>query len=509
MRFLRQAMLGVLLAALSLGALGWAGSAVWRAVAVAMGDDAPAQPRRETVVAVRAITLSPGSATPEIEAFGVLRSTRTLDLRAAVAGPVLQLAAPFRDGVPVRAGQVLVRIDPAEAEAALATARSDLADAEAAERDAARSLALARDDLAVTQEQADLREGALARQRDLEDRGVGSAAAVETAALAAAQARQAVVGRRQALAQAEAQVDQSATAVARARIALSEAERRLADTTLRAPFDGVLSGVAVVVGARVAPNELLAQVVDPAALEVAFRLSTAQFARLGSGGTALDDRPVRVTLDPGTAGAQSSASQVRISPVVAEGQTGRELFARLDDPAGFRPGDIVTVTVAEPPLTDVATLPAAAVAADGGVLVIGPDLRLVEDRVDVVRRQGNTVLARAPHLTGARIVAARTPALGAGVRVTVPGDDGARADGGDTPRADGGDDTPRADMRPVSADPDGLTIPLGDDRRAALLRQIDLDPAIAPADRERMRAALQGDRVPAALVRRIEDGRGG
>lgn len=488
MLFLRQAMLGVLLAALSVGALGWAGSAVWRAVSVAMGDEAPNQPRREIPVAVRVVTVTPGAAQPMIEAFGVVRGTRTLDLRAAVAGQVLGLADPFDNGTSVQAGQVLVRIDPAEAEAALATARTDLADAEAAARDAARNLELARDDLAVTQEQADLRAGALSRQMDLESRGVGSASAVETAALAAAQARQAVVGRRQALAQAEAQLDQSATAVDRARIARTEAERRLADTTLRAPFDGILSDVAVVPGARVAPNDPLAQVVDPSALEVAFRLSTAQFARIGADADGLVDRLVTVALDPGTAGARSTASRLRISPVVAEGQTGREMFARIDTPAGLRPGDIVTVTIAEPPLADVAELPAASVTADGGVLVIGADMRLAEARVDVVRRQGNAVLVRAPDLAGARIVASRTPAVGAGLRVEVIGDD---------------------DPRPVSATPDGVMVTLGDDRRAELILLLDADPTLDVAERDRLRAALQADRVPAALVRRIEDGRGG
>lgn len=490
MLFLRQAMLGVLLAALSLGALGWAGSAVWRAVNVAMGDAAPDRPRREIAVAVRAVTVTPGPAEPVIEAFGVLRGTRTLDLRAAAGGNVVDLSDPFRDGVAVQAGAVLVRIDPAEAAAALATARTDLADAEAADRDARRNVDLAREDLAVTQEQADLRADALMRQRDLDSRGVGSAAAVETAALAAAQARQAVVGRRQALAQAEAALDKAVTAAARARIALSEAERRLADTTLRAPFDGVLSGVVVTTGARVASGELLAQVVDPTALEVAFRLSTAQFARLVAADGDVTDRPVTVTLDPGSGGARSTASDLRVSPVVAEGQTGRELFARLDRAAGFRPGDIVTVTLAEPPLADVATLPAAAVDADGAVLVIGPDNRLAAARVEILRRQGNTVLVRADDLAGRRIVADRTPALGAGILVEVAG---------------------TAEPRPVSSVPDGggVMLELTETRRVALLQRLDADPTLTAVDRDRMRAALQADQVPATLVRRIEDGRGG
>lgn len=488
MLFLRQAMLGVFLAALSVGALGWAGNAVWRAVSVTMADDAPDRPRREPVVSVRAVTVTPGPVAPVIHAFGEVRSTRTVRLRAAAGGDVVALSDPFRDGVAVRAGQVLVRLDPAEAAAAHATARADLADAEAADRDARHTVELAREDLAVTREQAALRADALARQRDLDDRGVGSAAAVETAALAAAQARQAVVGRRRALAEAEAARDLAVTAVERARIALSEAARRLADTTLHAPFDGVLSDVAATVGARVSAGDPLAQVVDPDALEVAFRLSTTQFSRLTGAGGALADRPVTVTLDPGTDGAQSPASGLRVSPVVAEGQTGRALFARLEAPDGFRPGDIVTVTVTEPILRDVARLPAGAMDANGDVLVIGPDDRLREDRVTILRRQDNTVLVRAPDLAGLRVVADRGPALGAGIKVEVTG---------------------RADPQPVSAAADGVMLSLGDDRRAALIARLEADPTLSAPERARLRAALQGDRVPAALVRRIESGRGG
>jgi hypothetical protein len=38
---------------------------------------------------------------------------------------------------------------------------------------------------------------------------------------------------------------------------------------------------------------------------------------------------------------------------------------------------------------------------------------------------------------------------------------------------------------------------------------VEADTTLSSADRDRMRAALQADRVPATLVRRIEDGRGG
>jgi hypothetical protein len=78
-----------------------------------------------------------------------------------------------------------------------------------------RALELAVEDVAAARRQAELRARALARQADLLDRGVGSAAAVEDAELAAATAEQAVLSRRQAEAQAEARATDAETALER------------------------------------------------------------------------------------------------------------------------------------------------------------------------------------------------------------------------------------------------------------------------------------------------------
>jgi multidrug efflux pump subunit AcrA (membrane-fusion protein) len=75
-----------------------------------------------------------------LSAFGEVRARRSLDLRAPVGGQVLELAQGFEDGAEVAEGQLLLRIDPADAEAALALAQSDTARAEAELRDAERAL---------------------------------------------------------------------------------------------------------------------------------------------------------------------------------------------------------------------------------------------------------------------------------------------------------------------------------------------------------------------------------
>ena len=110
-------------------------------------------------------------------------------------------------GLDLRIDADLVRLDPADAQAARDRAHNDLLDAQAEERDAERALLLARDELKAAQDQADLRDRALKRQQDLQDRGVGTAATVETTELAAAAARQSVLARRLAVAQAEAGAD--------------------------------------------------------------------------------------------------------------------------------------------------------------------------------------------------------------------------------------------------------------------------------------------------------------
>jgi multidrug efflux pump subunit AcrA (membrane-fusion protein) len=355
--------------------------------------------------------------TPTLTAFGRIESRRTLEIRAQAGGVITELAPGFVEGGTVAAGQVLARIDPADAEAALARSKTDLADARAEEREAARALDLARDDLAARQEQAEIQTRALARQRDLEARGVGTLTAIEAAEYNLVQARQAVLGGRQALALAEARIDQAATAAARSGLALSEAERRLAETRVTAGFSGTLSEVSVVAGRLVSANEQLALLVDGRALDVAFRVSNAQYAQLIDATGALRPAPVTVTLESGAARITATGHIAREAAALAEGESGRMIFAALDDAPAMKPGDFVTVTVKEPPLDNVARLPASALGPDGAVLVLGADDRLERVPVTLLRRQGNDVLVRAVDVAGREIVTERSPALGAGLKV--------------------------------------------------------------------------------------------
>lgn len=483
MRFLRQSMIGLFLAAVTLGLLVWAVQLVGGALRERMADEAKAPPARERVFAVNVVMAEPGIETPVLETFGEVQSRRTLELRAAVSGRVIELADRFEDGGAVERGDVLVRLDPLDAQAAVDRIKSDVADAEAETREAARAVELARDELAAAEEQATLREKAFTRQVDLAERGVGTTTASETAELAASSARQAVLARRQALTQAEARVDQAKTRLARARIALAEGERRLADTVLTAPFDGTLSATNVVEGGLVSVNERLAELIDPNDLEVSFRVSTAQYARLIDPQGALIRAEMTATLDVAGVDLQAEGRIARASAAAGEGQTGRLIFASLSHAPGFKPGDFVTVRVQEPQIADVIRLPASAVDAQGRVLVLGEGDRLEAADVTVLRRQGDEVLVRGD-VAGREIVESRSPLLGAGIAVKPL----------------------RGDREPPQA-PEMLE--LSEERRARLVAFVEGNKRMPEEAKARVLARLAEREVPAAMVERIESRMGG
>ncbi len=483
MRFLRRGLVGVFLLGLTLALFALAGRTVMDAVQERMADDGPGRAAQERVFAVNVTTIEPQTITPILTAFGEAQSRRTIDLRLPVGGTIVEVGENAVDGGRVTQGELIYRLDGAEAEAALARVRADVQDAEANLRDAETRLQLAEDELAAAERQADLQRRALTRQQDLEERGVGTAAAVESAELTVASAEQTVLSRRQSLAQAQATRDQAVTRLAREEVNLSEAQRTVADTTLTAAFDGTLSDIDIVPGLRLTANEQAGQLIDPSLLEVAFRVSTAQYTRLLDDEGRLIRLPVTVRLDVGGVDLTADGQISRESAAVAEGQTGRLIFATLAAAPGFRPGDFVTVQIEEPPLDRVALLPASALGADSTVLVIGDGERLEVASVTLMRRQGDDILVRARGLSGREVVSERSPLLGEGIRVR-PLREGAEPE-----------------------QPEMVT--LTPERRAQLIAIVEANQRMPAEAKARVRSQLEADQVPASMVARLESRMGG
>ncbi|MCK8483437.1 HlyD family efflux transporter periplasmic adaptor subunit [Aliiroseovarius sp. S2029] len=481
MRFLGRSLTGLFLLAATLGLLAMAGSMINSAIKARAERDSAAPGASERIFSANVMTVTAGTLTPVMTAYGELSSRRALDVRALTGGTVTEMAENFQTGGVVQQGDKLLRIDPTDFEFSLELAKTDLSQAKAELRDARAALELARDDLNNATRQADLREAALTRQRDLVTRGVGTEAAVETAALAASAAQQAVLGKRQSVITAQARVSTAEAALRRSQIQLDEAQRRLDETLIHAEIGGILTDVSVLRGGVVAANEKIGRIIDPSALEVRFRVSAAQYARLLDDQGRLSNTDITVRLDAAGLDLIATGRIDRESADVGEGQTGRQIFATLDPSPGMRPGDFVTVTVDEPQLDGTVLLPASALNAQNEVLVLGPEDRLSSARVELLRRQGNDVIVRATALEGREIVTERTPALGAGIRIR-----------------------PVRTGQPPAPEPQAEMVTLEPERLARLRSFVEGNDRMPEAARERILAQLDTGALPADTLARLE-----
>ncbi|RTL17915.1 MAG: efflux RND transporter periplasmic adaptor subunit [Burkholderiales bacterium] len=170
---------------------------------------------------------------------GAIQPARRADLRAEVAAVVLQVARD--NGERVRAGDLIIRLDP--------TAIRD-------------SLTSAEEALRAAQQSFEQTERVLARQRTLNQQGMISTQALEDAEV-----------RRNAA--------QSELAAARARVVT--ARQQVTRTEIRAPFDGVVSERKISVGDTVQVGRELIKVIDPASMRFEGQISADRLGELKLG----------------------------------------------------------------------------------------------------------------------------------------------------------------------------------------------------------------------------------
>jgi RND family efflux transporter MFP subunit len=92
----------------------------------------------ERVWAVDVIPASYADVQPELTLYGQIAASRSSELRAQVAGRIIDVSQNFRDGGIVEQGDLLVTVDPFDYETALAEQRSILKEAEIAVRQSGR-----------------------------------------------------------------------------------------------------------------------------------------------------------------------------------------------------------------------------------------------------------------------------------------------------------------------------------------------------------------------------------
>jgi RND family efflux transporter MFP subunit len=238
-----------------------------------------------------------------------VQAERRATLRAETAGPVI--AAPFRAGATVEAGQVILRLDVSRSQISVAQARARLAQAEAALRQATR----AREDAEALSAEGAHTPNLLEQARDRE-------------------------------AEATARLEEAQAGVRAARVGVSEA-------VLTAPFDGVLADFRFREGEFVSPGAEVAVLVDRTRLEAELLLDPEEGAGVSEGG----EVTVRATRDR-----VFSGTAVFVGEVLDPRTRRLPVRVRIADPDGaLLPGEVATFHVAVGPPREAIVLPESAI----------------------------------------------------------------------------------------------------------------------------------------------------
>lgn len=394
-----------------------AAAAAGAAVLVLTRPAPEAAPVAERRFAVRTVTAARSDFAPVIRHFGRLVASREVQLEAAVAGRVIEISDRLRPGGQLRAGDIVARLDPAFYESQLRQLRAARAEAEAALAELEVERAAARRAAEVAQQQLALAERELERQRSLVARRVTSEKTVEAA-------EQAVLQRREASIEAERRRDGLEQRIARQRATLEGlgaqiawAERQLADTVVRVPFDAVVAEVQVVVGRELRAHDPIARIYARDDLEIAFSLADSEFGRLWRDG--LPGRDIVAAWKLGDVVYELRGRVTRIDDRVDRTAAGIGVYAAITanpDGAPLRPDAFLEVGVPDVTYRDVFVLPRTALYGGDTVYVVEDD-RLVAREVEPVARADGMVAVRGGLADGERVLVTRLAEVGPGLRV--------------------------------------------------------------------------------------------
>jgi len=225
---------------------------------------------QERVWRVQVEPAEPRRLAPELELFGRVETPDLL--RAAASAPAWVTEVAVRDGDRVAAGQVLLRLDERDFLPRIAQAEAQVAELQA--EIGSEMNRFETDKLALEQERRllDIAKAGVERQRRLKTQKVGAEQTLEEAEQAQATQALAVSKREMGLADHPTRLGALQARLASAKAKLDELKLEYERATIRAPYDGVVSGVDVTAGDQVAKGTVLVRMYALGSLEVRARI---------------------------------------------------------------------------------------------------------------------------------------------------------------------------------------------------------------------------------------------
>ena len=345
------------------------------------------EPRRPLVTVILA---EPSDHSISVRTQGTVEPVRRVGLVAQVSGKVERVSDLFLDGRFFKAGDVLLELEKADYQFAIARAEAQEA--------------------AAAQRVAEERGRNLQAQREWRDLGTNEANDLFL--------------RKPQLRAAEASLAAAKADVAAAKLALER-------TTVRAPVDGRLEKKSVDRGQFVAPGSVLAQIYATDRVEIHLPISDSQLAllELPLFETSVVDYPA-VTLSARFGGErwQWEGKIARVEASIDRDSRVTFAIAEVSDPFGgsdsqrppLTPGLFVEASISGKPITASVELPATALRGDNTVLWVNENSRLERLSVELLRREQDRVWVRGVE-AGLQIVAEQSSQLAAGAAIEIAG----------------------------------------------------------------------------------------
>jgi len=359
------------------------------ALLIATRPEIAAKPLVEKTWTVAAIPAEAADIRPTRSFYGTVVAPREYDIRPEVTGAVRATGPNFIEGGIVRAGELLVEIDPFEYEARRRETEADIKGT--------------RGMIARDAERIELMRRDVERRSKLQGAGHGSEKTLDDAKLILSQAIQLQIERQNKLEKFEVELDR--------------VRKSLADTRIMASFDGFLVNVTTATGKYVNVGDTLAKVIPAEGLEARFHVGSAAFTRFLAGGNYRDVAAIVVW-----AGERYPAVLDRIESQVTTASGGIDVFARiqgLSAATDLRPGAFVEVLVPGALYENVVRVPEEAVHGGDTVYAI-VDGRLQPRTVELVARDGKDAFVRGDFKPGDRLAATRFPEIGPSLKVREP-----------------------------------------------------------------------------------------
>lgn len=359
--------------------------------------------QKETVrqpTPVRVITLAEVDLVPRVTGYGTVVPAHEWRAVARIDGEIVETSPLLANGTMVPAGTELLRVDDADLRLTLAQVDAQISALDVKDETLRASLALSNADLEISRAE-------LARQQDLQTRGVSTQTALE-------QATRAELAARLKLTEIENQLvlNEAERAVLEAQRASSA--RSLEFTIIVAPFDLLIGTVQADLGQYVTRGATLFSGDGTAAAEVAAQFPMAQMGpliRSVPSGQSVTDLSATVRLRRADITVAWPATVDRVSETLDVRTQSANIIVRVDQPitqaiAGERPPlrrDMFVEVELSAPAQKALVAPASAIT-EGRALVVDGEDKLVARTVQTAFTVDGLTVIAGGLVTGDRLV---------------------------------------------------------------------------------------------------------